>query len=106
MMVEPWDEPMDHRPSGSRASEPGASGLEILAALEKRVRGLVQDLREARKARRRAEAEAEDLRRQIQDRDDRITLLSGRQDCEELRRTLRARVEALLRSVDELERGG
>lgn len=97
---------MDERRSGSRANESGASGLRLLEKLERRVLVLMAELEAAREARWRAEAEVDGLRQQVLDQDSRIVLLEKQQDCDELRRAVRERVEALLQRVDKLEREG
>ena len=72
---------MNQRPPGDRDSESAANILARLEKLEGRVLELVDELQEARAARRRAEAEAD-----------------------ELRNAVRARVQALVHRVSELER--
>jgi hypothetical protein len=77
-----------------------------LEKLERRVLVLMAELEAAREARWRAEAEVDGLRQQVLDQDSRIVLLEKQQDCDELRRAVRERVEALLQRVDKLEREG
>ncbi len=97
---------MDQLPSGSPANQSGANGLVFLEKLERRVLALVEELREARAARRQAETEAVGLRQLVLERDSRIALLQKNLDCDEVRRAARERVQALLRRVEELEREG
>ena len=72
---------MDQRPRDARAEPPGANPLAHLEVLERKVLALVEELQEARAARKQAVNAAE-----------------------ELRSALRARVQALLHRVEELER--
>ena len=72
---------MDQRPREARAERAGANPLARLAIVERKVLALVEELHAARAARKQAVTAAEELR-------------SG----------LRARVQALLHRVEELER--
>ena len=72
---------MDQRPREARAERPGANPLAQLDVLERKVLAVVEELKEARAARKQAVTAAE-----------------------ELRSALRARVQALLHRVEELER--
>ena len=79
---------------------------ESLEELERRVLAMAEALLEARRERKAAAAEASALREQVRERDLRIALLKKQVEGDDLRTTVRARVEALLRRVDELEREG
>ena len=72
---------MDQRPRKAQAERPGANPLGRLEILERRVLALVEELHDARAEREQA-----------------VTV------AEELRSALRARVQALLGRVEELER--
>ena len=74
--------------------------------LERRVLGLVEQLREARTAKVQAELEAERLRDQVRERDTQIVVLKGELRSDSTRGAVKRRVEALLRKVSELEREG
>ncbi len=77
-----------------------------LQELERRVLAMAELLREARKARRAAESEVRTLRERVRERDLRIVLLTRQADGDDLRNSVRTRVEALLKRIDELEREG
>ncbi len=95
----------------ARQSEPSPESsstgvLEQFERLERRVTAIVEELREARKARRAAEAEANTLREQCRNHELQIMLLKKKLEGDDLRTTVRARVESLLRRIDELEQEG
>lgn len=93
---------MDEEPS--EVADDGA--LTPIDELEERVLAVAEALREARAARRAAEAEVVELRETVQQRDMQIVLLKQQVGGDDLRTTVRTRVEALLRRLDELERDG
>ncbi len=80
--------------------------LASLEALERRVLGMAESLRDERKARSEAESEARVLRERVRERDLQIVLLKKQIEGDDLRTTIRTRVEALLQRIDELEREG
>ncbi len=84
----------------------GGDALSSLDELEQRVLAMARELQGARAALKAAEPDASVLRERIQERDLEIALLKKQVDGDDLRTTIRARVEALLKRVDELERGG
>ena len=67
---------------------------------------MAEALREARKARSVAESDANVLREQVRERDLQIVLLKKQIEGDDLRTSVRTRVEALIRRIDELEREG
>ena len=83
-----------------------ADVLEQLQKLEQRVTAIAEELRDARKARRAAEAEANSLREQCHNHELEIVLLKKKLEGDDLRTTVRTRVESLLRRIDELEEEG
>ena len=83
-----------------------ADVLEQLQRLEQRVTAIAEELRDARKARRAAEAEANSLREQCHNHELEIVLLKKKLEGDDLRTTVRTRVESLLRRIDELEGEG
>lgn len=83
-----------------------ADDLGPLGELERRVLGLVEQLREARTQRVQAELEAERLRDELRDRDTRIIVLRDELRSDSTRDAVKRRVEALLQKVAELEREG
>ena len=95
---------MDEQKSAGSAASSRDSGLDLLEQLERRVLDLVGELRDAREARRTAEAEAMGLREQVQERDTRIISLEQELEGDDVRRLVRERLEALLRRIDEMER--
>ena len=74
--------------------------------LERRVLALVEQLREARTQRVRAELELGRLRDQLRERDTQIVVLKDELRSDGTRDAVKRRVEALLRRVAELEREG
>ncbi len=74
--------------------------------LERRVLALVEQLREARTQRVRAELELGRLRDQLRERDTQIVVLKDELRSDGTRDAVKRRVEALLRKVAELEREG
>ena len=96
---------MDDQTSAGPAASSPSSGLEILEQLERRVLDLVGELLAAREAQRNAEAEAERLRDQVQERDTLIASLKHKLEGDDVRNLVRERLEALLRRIDEMERG-
>ena len=74
--------------------------------LERRVLGLVEQLREARTQRVEAELEIERLRDQLRERDTQIFVLKDELRNDSTRDAVKRRVEALLRKVAELEGEG
>ena len=95
------DQHLDPRNETSGDSQP-----DPLEQLESRVLAMADALRDARKARRAAETEAAILRDQVQDRDMQVAVLKKQLEGDDLRSTVRARVEALVQRIDELEREG
>ena len=83
-----------------------ADDLGPLGELERRVLGLVEQLREARTQRVQAELEAERLRDELRDRDTQIIVLRDELRSDSTRDAVKRRVEALLQKVTELEREG
>lgn len=83
-----------------------ADGLGPLGELERRVLGLVEQLREARTQRVQAELEVERLRDEVRDRDTQIIVLRDELRSDSTRDAVKRRVEALLQKVAELEREG
>ena len=77
-----------------------------LGELERRVLGLVEQLREARTQRVQAELEVERLRDELRDRDTQIIVLREELRSDSTRDAVKRRVEALLQKVTELEREG
>ena len=77
-----------------------------LGELERRVLGLVEQLREARTQRVQAELEVERLRDELRDRDTQIIVLKDELRSDSTRDAVKRRVEALLQKVTELEREG
>ncbi len=77
---------------------------EPLEELERRVLAMAKALREARKARAAAESDANILREQVRDRDLQIVLLKKQVEGDDLRTSVRTRVEALIKRIDDLER--
>ena len=67
---------------------------------------MAEALREARKARSTAESDANVLREQVRERDLQIVLLKKQVEGDDLRTSVRTRVEALISRIDELEREG
>ncbi|MCY4593825.1 MAG: hypothetical protein OXC19_03375 [Bryobacterales bacterium] len=92
--------------SASHPESPGAVAGDPLEELERRVLAMAEAYKAARLARRDAEAEANALRNQLQERDMQIVLLKKQVEGDDLRTTVRARVESLLKRIDELEREG
>ncbi len=74
--------------------------------LERRVLALVEQLREARTQRVRAELELGRLRDQLRERDTQIVVLKDELRSDGTRDAVKRRVEALLRKVAALEREG
>ena len=74
--------------------------------LERRVLALVEQLREARTQRVRAELELGRLRDQLRERDTQIVVLKDELRSDGTRDAVKRRGEALLRKVAELEREG
>lgn len=91
---------------GSADNLGGGRGLAVLDELEERVLAMAKALRDARKACAAAEAEANALRERVQARDLEIVLLKKQVEGDDLRTTIRARVESLLQRIDELEQQG
>ena len=83
-----------------------ADDLSPLGELERRVLGLVEQLREARTQRVQAELEVERLREELRDRDTQIIVLRDEVRSDRTRDAVKRRVEALLQKVAELEREG
>ncbi len=81
-------------------------GLGSFDELERRVLALVEQLREARTQRVRAELELGRLRDQLRERDTQIVVLKDELRSDGTRDAVKRRVEALLRKVAELEREG
>ena len=77
---------------------------EPFAELERRVLAIAEALREARKAQAAAESSANVLREQVRERDLQIVLLKKQIEGDDLRTSVRTRVEALIKRIDELER--
>ena len=97
---------MDHeRPQLELLSSEG-DDLGPLGELERRVLGLVEQLREARTQRVRTELEVERLREELRDRDTQIIVLRDELRSDSTRDAVKRRVEALLQKVAELEREG
>ena len=86
-------------PAGEAAGDP-------LEDLERRVLAMAEAYKAARLARQEAEAEASMLRNRLQERDMQIVLLKKQVEGDDLRTTVRSRVESLLKRIDELEREG
>lgn len=82
----------------------GPTPQEALEELERRVLAMAKALREARKARTAAESDANILREQVRDRDLQIVLLKKQVEGDDLRTSVRTRVEALIKRIDDLER--
>ncbi len=80
--------------------------LASLDELERRVLSMAEALREARQGRREAESEASALRERVRERDLEIVLLKKQVEGDDLRSTIKTRVETLIRRIDELEREG
>ena len=97
---------MEVRQSESSSESSGVGVLEQLERLEQRVIAIAQELLEARKARRAAQAEANSLREQCRNHELQIMLLKKKLEGDDLRTTVRARVESLIRRIDELEQEG
>ena len=96
---------MDQQSPASSTGLAQGSRLSPLGQLDRRVRELVEELGEARVARRAAEAEADTLRQLVRERDATIARLREQPGRDDLRLAVRARVEALLRRIDQLEDG-
>ena len=92
--------------SASHPESPGAAAGDPLEELEQRVLAMAEAYKAARLARRDAEAEASALRNRLQERDIQILLLKKQVEGDDLRTTVRSRVESLLKRIDELEREG
>ena len=92
--------------SASHPESPGTVSGDPLEEFERRVLAMAEAYKAARLARRDAEAEANALRNQLQERDMQIVLLKKQVEGDDLRTTVRARVESLLKRIDELEREG
>lgn len=90
-----------HPETPSESSD--ANALDPFEELEERVIAMVAELREARKARLTAESEAATLRERCQDFEMEIALLKKKLEGDDLRTTVRTRVEALLQRIDEME---
>lgn len=73
-------------------------------ALEGRVHAMAGALREAREAWRAADLSARDLGEQVRERDLEIARLKDEIGNDELRSSVRLRIESLIRRIDELER--
>ena len=95
----------DDRPQLEFPSSQG-DDLGPLGELERRVLGLVGQLREARTQRVQAELEVERLREELRDRDTQIIVLRDELRSDSTRDAVKRRVEALLQKVAELEREG
>ena len=95
----------DERPQLELQSSEGYD-LGPLGELERRVLGLVEQLREARTQRVKAELEVERLRDELRDRDTQIIVLRDEVRSDSTRDAVKRRVEALLQKVAELEREG
>lgn len=95
----------EQRPAGEDGPTP-ATAREPFEELERRVLAMAEALREARKARSAAESDATVLREQVRERDLQIVLLKKQVEGDDLRTSVRTRVEALIRRIDELEREG
>lgn len=95
------DQPTEFQPGSPVGERP-----DLLEELEQRVMSMAEALKEARQARRNAESEANTLRDAVQERDLQIAVLKKQLEGDDLRTGVRARVEALIRRVDELEREG
>lgn len=95
------DQPTEFQPGPPSEERP-----DLLEELEQRVLSMATALKEARQARRDADAEANTLRDAVQERDLQIAVLKKQLEGDDLRTGVRARVEALIRRVDELEREG
>lgn len=93
----------DQRPDREDGAAPGTAH-EPFAELERRVLAMAEALREARKAQTAAESSAIALREQVRERDLQIVLLKKQIEGDDLRTSVRARVEALIKRIDELER--
>ena len=93
------------RPDGGAGPAP-ATAQEPFEELERRVVAMAEALREARKARRAAESDANVLREQVRERDLQIVLLKKQVEGDDLRTSVRTRVESLISRIDELEREG
>lgn len=90
----------------SQSGSPADQRPDLLEELEQRVLSMASALKEARQARRDAVAEANTLRDALQERDMQIVVLKKQLEGDDLRTGVRARVEALIRRVDELEQEG
>ena len=86
--------------------EPDNGGLEPFQELERRISDLVEQVRDARRARAEAELEVNRLRDQVRERDTQIVALKDALGNDSMRIAFRKRVEALIRRVDELDREG
>lgn len=94
------------QPADSQQESPSGERPDLLEELEQRVLSMATALKEARQARRDADAEANTLRDALQERDMQIVVLKKQLEGDDLRSGVRARVEALIRRVDELEQEG
>lgn len=94
------------QPTESQSGSPADQRPDLLEELEQRVLSMASALKEARQARRDAVAEANTLRDALQERDMQIVVLKKQLEGDDLRTGVRARVEALIRRVDELEQEG
>ena len=90
--------------SASKPELSGAGAADPLEELERRVLAMAEACKAARLARRTAEAEANTLRDRLQERDMEIVLLKKQVEGDDLRTTVRSRVEALLKRIEELAR--
>ena len=97
---------MDDERSELDAPSAESNDLGPFDELERRVLGLVEQLREARTQRVQAELEIERLRDQLRERDTQIVVLKDELRSDSTRGAVKRRVEALLRKVSELEREG
>lgn len=94
------------QPTEFQQESPSGERPDLLEELEQRVLSMAAALKEARQARRDADAEANTLREAVQERDMQIAVLKKQLEGDDLRTGVRARVEALIRRVDELEQEG
>ncbi len=90
----------------SRSGTGGESQQGPFEELERRVLAMAVALREARRAGNAANSEANVLRERVRERDLQIVLLKKQIEGDDLRTSVRTRIEALLRRIDELEREG
>lgn len=100
------EHPEVDQPTDVQQEPPSGERPDLLEELEQRVLSMAAALKEARQARRDADAEANTLREAVQERDMQIAVLKKQLEGDDLRTGVRARVEALIRRVDELEQEG